>query len=119
MSVHNKSVYILRIQEELNSIHVQNESYDGNQVFTDCFFAYKFMCDFLEEPRRKRKIAELYEDVPGTLGIAPNPDVVDMLNTLDCNMPYDITHGSTGSGADYYVSVKITKHILNPRYSPV
>ena len=113
-----KPVYVVRIQEELNSSFASAVSYDGNHVFTDRVFAYKFMCDFLDEPKRKQKIIELYDDVPGGVGLAPKPDVVDMLNMIACNTPYAMTYGFIGCGAPYAVSVTITEHRLNPRYAP-
>jgi hypothetical protein len=113
-----KPVYIVRIHEELNS-EFASDTYSDNHVFTDRFFAYKFMCDFLEEPKRKQKIIELYDDVPGSYGLAPKLDVVDMLNMMECNMAYEITHGVIDADSPMYaVSVVMKEHRLNPRYAP-
>ena len=113
-----KPVYIVQIQEELNPSFA-NDPYHGTHVFTDRFFAYKFMCDFLDEPKRKQKIIELYNDVPGSYGLAPKLDVVDMLNMMECNTPYIINHGHINcNSSSYAVFVVMTQHQLNPRYAP-
>lgn len=113
-----KPVYIVHIHEELNS-EFGSDSYSDNHVFTDRFFAYKFMCDFLEEPKRKQKIIELYDDVPGSYGLAPKLDVVDMLNMMECNTAYEISHGNVNADSSFYaVSVSMKEHRLNPRYAP-
>jgi hypothetical protein len=113
-----KPVYIVQTQEELNSSFA-NDTNHGTHVFTDRFFAYKFMCDFLEDPTRQQKIIELYDDVPGSYGLAPKPDVADMLNMMECNTPYIINHGHINcNSSSYALFVVMTQHRLNPRYAP-
>ncbi len=108
----------MRIHEELNS-EFANHTYSDNHVFTDRFFAYMFMCDFLEDSKRQQKIIELYDDVPGSYGLAPKPDVADMLNMMECNTPYIINHGHINcNSSSYAVFVVMTQHQLNPRYAP-
>lgn len=107
-----KHAYLLRIKEDINSPFLDIHHLDETLVFTSRIAAYKYMCDFLDEPLRKQRITNVYE-----LGLEiPQPAFNTLEYALSENVEYVIQHGPEDNSGPYFLTLSIKKYTLNNRY---